>query len=376
MAAFDPTDLRLRVQAGMSGPELRRLLTGWGATPDELAASDASTLAHHVVRVGAKRFGPAELIRRLSVEKPLVEWPELPEAEERWAGPVSLPGLTPPPAAAAASEDTVVDRPLPPRPADEVEHAEADAPSASTPASTGSSAPSASNGGPASARGELFYLTPPAQDGARRGVDPRLVIAGLAGLSLLVVLAFVAGLLWRRPPETPAPLASTSADAADPVPAARRPGLAGRAADVIDQRLLQVAEACALSVNGVPTREVFELAQEACGRDEVEKRRRAREREAALGLRSYDADTTPRAPLPLPVDDEPPPPPRRPDRGPAPTKPTKAEPPSCKQACGRVRSECAEACGPEPTDASQYDRYQSCNGRCIVRETRCRGSCF
>ncbi len=371
MDAFDPTDLRLRIQAGLSAPEMRRLLGNWGATAEEAAAKDASALAHYIVRVGAKQFGPAERIRRLSLEKPPVEWPEVPEPpDSRWAGPMSVPGPTPaPPEVSAALDepgggDTFVDAPEPP-PASL-------APASQAPTSQAAPASRAPQSVPKSSGLVFVDATTLRGEPPRTGIDARIVVAGGAGMILLAGAAFAAGLVWRRAPDTP----SNTAPSAEPAKETRSGGVAGRAANMVEARLLGVADACGLTVNGEPSREVLELAQEACGRDEVERQRRSRDR-AALRAVSDDEPSDPITPLPgADRTAKTAPEPRTIARDPQPPKITAPAKPSCGAACARVRAECSEACGAEPADASQYDRYQACTGRCVTQETRCRQSCF
>jgi hypothetical protein len=64
---------------------------------------------------------------------------------------------------------------------------------------------------------------------------------------------------------------------------------------MVEARLLGVADACGLTVNGEPSREVLELAQEACGRDEVERQRRSRDRAAHRAV-SDDEPSDPSTP--------------------------------------------------------------------------------
>lgn len=370
MDAFDPTDLRLRIQTGLSAPEMRRLLSNWGASAEEAAAKDASALAHYIVRVGAKQFGPAELIRRLSLEKPLVEWPDVPdEPDSRWAGPMSIPGPTPaPPEVAAVLEpldtaDTAVDAPPPASAADV-------APVSRAPASVATPSSKPKSSGLVFPEASSLRAEP-----ARQAIDPRILIAIGAGMILLAGLAFAAGLVWRsRDPEPAATAPASSAPANDAAP--RSNGVAGRAANLVEARLLSVAGACGLTVTGGPTREVLELAQEACGRDEFERQRRARDRAArSLPAVIDDEPNDPIAPL-LPDPAKTAPEPRTIATDPKPPKPATPTKPSCSTACARVRAECSEACGAEPGDAAQYDRYQACTGRCVTQETRCRQSCF
>jgi hypothetical protein len=100
--AFDPTDLRLRIQAGLSAPEMRRLLGNWGATAEEAAAKDASRWPT-IVRVGAKQFGlrihpPALLEKPRRVARVL-------EAPDSHGRPMSVPGPTPAPPEVSAALD-------------------------------------------------------------------------------------------------------------------------------------------------------------------------------------------------------------------------------------------------------------------------------
>ncbi|MBL8744193.1 MAG: hypothetical protein JNK04_23960, partial [Myxococcales bacterium] len=230
MDAFDPTDLRLRIQAGLSAPEMRRLLGSWGASAEEVAAKDAGALAHYVVRVGAKQFGPAELIRRLSREKPLVEWPEVPdEPDSRWAGPMSVPGPTPAPpeVTAALSEDTEVDaHELPPPSA---------APASRAPVSQGAPPSSRAPASLPKSSGLVFHdATTLRGEPVRASIDARIAIAAVAVMFLLVGAAFAAGLVWRRS-ASPVPSAAAPVETAREV---RTTGIAGRAASMVEARLL------------------------------------------------------------------------------------------------------------------------------------------
>jgi len=367
---------------------MRRLLQSWGASADEAAASDPSALAHYLTRVGAKQFGPAELIRRLALEKPLVEWPEVPEEpDSRWAGPMSIPGPTPaPPEVSAVIEEAAVSRselPAPEPEADVDASPPSRAPLSRAPLSGAPVSRAPVSRAPVSqpvssvpkSTGLIFAdATTLRGQQPRQGLDPRLLVVVAAGMIVLTGLAFAAGLVWRSSDD--APLASTSApELLAPTP--RSNGVAGKAANMFEARLLGVAEACGLSVSGEPSREVLELAQEACGRDEVERQRRTRDRTPSRRVID-DEDNDPLAPLP-PERAQPSrsvPEPRTIVQDPKPPKATAPAKPSCSTACARVRAECAEACGVEPSDASQYDRFQACSGRCVTQETRCRQSCF
>lgn len=365
------SDLRFRVQTSFSSAELRKLLGDWGAPTSELEA-DVATLAHQVVRIGGKRFGAGELLRRLKLEKPLVEWPDIPEDDPRWAGPISLP--TPPPPEVAAADPTHV---APDAGEVRVAPAEAAAPAPEAapppPEPPSVEAPPASLRQPPSSRVGGFRLEPE-PPAPRAGVDPRILYGAVAGMVLLAALAFGAGLLWRRGPSTSPP----SATAEGP---ARGAGPAGRAADLFDASLVRVADACQIDVAGTPNNEVFQLALEACGRDEVDKLRRRRERELAERVRPQP-DDEPRRPPQLLPDDDPAPSaqpsatqrPREVDPAPK-SAPLPAAKSSCTTSCNRVRAECSSGCGAEPSDASRYDAWQTCASKCVAAESRCRLGC-
>jgi hypothetical protein len=166
MGGYDESDLRLRVQASFSLPEMRRLLLGWGATPEE-AEGDARELSLRVVRLGVKRFGAGELVHKLKADKPLTEWPDpAAEADERWAPQPPAPSFD-------VGETTVVD--LPPA-MDEPQ-----------PPSAPASAPKPAQAGPRS--NPMVFLSPEElrrRDAPRRGWSPALI-----GVSALLLVGCV-----------------------------------------------------------------------------------------------------------------------------------------------------------------------------------------
>lgn len=434
---FDSNDLRVRVQSSFSTGEMKRLLMGWGASPEELEG-DANSLATRVVRVGFRRFGLAELMHKLRGEKPLTEWPDpSSEPDERWAGPPSralsqplqptlmdVPvgdekwmGLSPksaPVEAAPVSQQPSSRAPF----ALTVHNPEPEVvlpdlgsePTGSTPsppvieAPVSQAAPSAPVSVPSpvaappssrqpQSRGLIFSdfeamraaNSPRPQPG---GVSYRtLAIAG--GLVLLLgLLAFGAGLLWQARRGSRIIAAPSIPDRVNAEGRGRGP--AGRAADLMDTSLLRVADLCGLTVTGTPSTEIFALSQAACSREEVQREKRSEERKRArrtLGIDDTDFDPTP--PSRIPADDiddaiDEPPPPRRPvprpvgdDPAPAKRNPASVQaPPSCTAKCQSARSDCDASCGREPADASMYNRFQACTGACISQETRCRRACL
>ncbi|NUP09389.1 MAG: hypothetical protein HOW73_25325 [Polyangiaceae bacterium] len=421
MSGFDVQDLRFRVQSSFSLPELRRLLVGWGADPEE-TAGDTSTLARAVVKLGMQRFGANELIHKLKAEKPLTEWPDPTEGDdERWAprsGPIStaavddvgeatvvdnppvmleppgiatLVGLSPaddvftkatvvPPPQPAPIAATLVDAPLPPPPAAPTL---LDAPRPPPPVELPppSVKPASTRVAPPS--NPLVFLEPEMLRRRQERETRRWLVLGIAGgVVALLAIAFGAGMLLRRDDMTASNELSRSGSP-------RTDGPAGRAANVLDESLRRVADACALDVDGNPTRSIFALSQEACGRDEADRLARAEQRERERALYGNDAvDPNRFAPVP-PVPDE--------DRLPPTARPTadkRAKPPAdttpraqpepklqpgggnCMTKCQKTRGECDRSCGPEPKDASLYDAYMNCSGRCVSAESKCRRGCL
>ncbi|MBK8939153.1 MAG: hypothetical protein IPM79_16375 [Polyangiaceae bacterium] len=353
MGGYDESDLRLRVQASFSLPEMRRLLLGWGATPEE-AEGDARELSLRVVRLGVKRFGAGELVHKLKADKPLTEWPDpAAEADERWAPQPPAPSFD-------VGETTVVD--LPPA-MDEPQ-----------PPSAPASAPKPPPPGPRS--NPMVFLSPEElrrRDAPRRGWSPALV--GVSAL-LLVGCVVAAGTMISRSRD------SSAAAAVAPGPT----GPAVKAASVLDDGLRRVAEGCAIDVPGQPSLEVFALAQEACGREETQAwaRKKQREQERALTGDEPDPPSTPfRSSTPTPpVQDRLPlkmqaGPTGAPKAGSTPGQAAPKAPAggSCVSRCSRTRSECDKSCGREPTDATQYGPFQACASRCVSAETRCRREC-
>jgi hypothetical protein len=346
--SFDPTDLRLRVRSAFTLAELRRLLAGLGESEESVSAEGSTELAHRVVRVGAKQLGPRELLVRLRAEKPLFEWPELDDQDERWAGPMSLRMESPVTTEGEALEpsDTLV---------------------MTTPETAGGvSAPEApgETDGPAAAPPSLRFASVEPEP-VRRGRWPW--VAAIGGLVVgLGGIAFGVG-TWMGRGRVETPTASEPA-----VQRAPRKGTpAGRAMTLFDKALTSVGLVCDVNVDGALTVEILEMSLEACGRDEVEKLRRQREREV---LEERLADARPRAPDPTPTA-----PTTRPRAG-APADRTAASTPlaarpSCKQVCASGRASCQSDCGKEPSDAARYGPYQACVSHCVAEESRCRLGC-
>ncbi len=393
-------ELRLRVEGSFTSSELRELVRKWGLVAEPSWDKSSSDLVRGLLREADKTFGTAELVRRLRLEKPLTEWPDVESGDaEKW-GPKSavplddspttemsgadvtfleaasvIPDLEPPSSvrtAAAAPDLGSLDPLGTPTHVDE-------APASS---SAGDVAP-ASRSAPASLGGAQQDAAPPSsgvrsqpspsrpkpslpfpgttavpEPKARVGIDPKILVLVAALMFGLAVVAFGAGFLWSRKP------VSAPADGQKARTTVRANGLASRASQVLDTELLGVATRCEVDVEGSPSSEILASAQEGCGRSVRETRRR---------IANGGDSTLPSPDLPRPhprdsqtTDD---PRPVRPQGGGAPQKP------ACITSCATLHTSCMTGCGAEPGDASKFDVWQACSGRCLASESRCRLSC-
>ncbi len=354
----------MRVRGAFSGSELRRLLESWGARPEEFEPEvSTTTLAHNLVKLGCKSYGARELIRRLSNEKPLVEWPELANDDERWAGPMSAPMSLPTASLAEPHATIVMDAPP------------SDAVVPPSPTLLDATPPPAASVEPAppSAKAPLSAAFTPGLPSAfspSPAPEKRVPYLALGGIVFgLLGVAFGVGIFVSRPA---APAAPTSEAAAASHRPARGKSPAGRAAGLVDHALVELGSLCEVDVEGAPNAEVFTLSLEACGRDEVEKLRRLREKEMLVSRSDRDRDPAPtntNAPLPIVRQPGGPAPKTNPDRQPQPAKA------GCRGQCSSSRAACQSDCGAEPTDAARYGAYQSCISRCVSEESRCRLGC-
>lgn len=382
-------ELRRRIQGSFSLGELRSLGAALGLSPDPSWDRGADATVRDVVRRALESPGLLGLVEQLRRDRPLVEWDDLvPPARggdteiaealpdlETQPTVVEAPvfDLTPPPMPVLLELGDVppAGRPLAAQEVEATSAAPAALGAALTPAMTGASPmvatpaepgslasgepappsraapPSAS--GPASASWPLQNLSA-ASDPPKRGLEPRLVAITAACLALAVVVAFVAGIVWSR-----------QQPVADGGPGTRSEGLAGHAATAMESALIDVARGCGLEVPKVLGRDVLRVAQAGCGH-------------------------------PVTVAGRPPPgfdpnavdPPKL-DGGPAtvrrPAPPSggavtpKAPSDGCRDECKSERNACKSACGDEPRDASDYEAWQGCNGKCLAAESKCRQGC-
>jgi hypothetical protein len=218
--------------------------------------------------------------------------------------------------------------------------------------------------GPAS-RSDLKWVPPghepaPAEP-ARTGIDPRILIAVSALMVLGAGIAYLAG---RASSSGPAPVAGASAAPAGRSPSYRTDGPAGRAAQVFERSLTNVARACEVPMSGSPDTDILASAFEQCGPLPPDSPRR---------LRLPPSDLDPPAPTAEPAR------PRGPARPGADRRETNPPPSGgegdCISGCDGQHKICRSSCGPEPKQSSEYAGYQACQGRCLTRASLCRRAC-
>jgi hypothetical protein len=192
-----------------------------------------------------------------------------------------------------------------------------------------------------------------------------LVIGGV--VLAIAIVAFGAGLLWSRGSSRTAAGSSASPSGAGATSA--RVGPALLAAGLLEDHVIDVAARCAVPYEANASREVLELAMVLCDRKTP----------SSGGDAVDDIAPTPRSSRanrdPLDPDEEPTRPRPRPEpRDPGP-RPAPAGGGGCLSKCKSVRSSCMSACGAEPSDASQYEKYTGCTSKCVSAESRCRLGC-
>ncbi|WP_437670888.1 hypothetical protein [Sorangium sp. So ce131] len=352
--ARDAAEIRGRIAACFSLIELRRFA-------DELGVTGVSwdrgikEATHELVRRFEQRGELWSLVAHLRDARPLVEWPDMrtvppPSSIAHTAAdiprPAPLPKLTPIPVPTPAEIATLAP-PIPPTTRTPV-----------TPASPFAAAPVVGAGAPAARAPGAARARAPAT--AARRIDPRLLLAALGLVVASLVVAFLMGRASSDPAD-PAAVAAPSSDA-PPAPALRPEGLATRVVAAVDRRIESVARVCEIPPG--PADEVMRRAFERCGPALPPPSQRA----AAGGSRDA-AEAAPAG-----QDVRPPPPsaaePRAPEAG------GKAGA-GCLGACERRHRACrATQCGREPTQGSQYQRYQSCLSDCLEQASKCRLGCL
>src|SRR5258708_29976869 len=88
-------ELRLRIEGAFSVAQMCELADKWNLDRDPRWEKSGTDAAHGLLRSAEKRFGLLELVRRLRIERPLFEWPDLDEdALAEWGPPPSAAAPT------------------------------------------------------------------------------------------------------------------------------------------------------------------------------------------------------------------------------------------------------------------------------------------
>ncbi|MFO0617113.1 MAG: hypothetical protein U0414_31240 [Polyangiaceae bacterium] len=343
-------ELRTLVEGSFSAAQIVRLGTEWGLVPSDEWSRSTSDAARVLLREGEKRFGLAECVRRLRIAQPLIEWPAIEEANAaEWGPPSSRGPARDPESTAVATPDAIRAAASPPSP-------------------TVAAAPLPEPAPPPPPKPGPFLPFPGTEPEPRRaGLDPKIVLV-IGGVVLAIaIVAFGAGFLWSRDPSRSA--ASGSSSASPSAAGSVRVGPALLAAGLLEDHVVAVASRCSVPYEANASREVLGLAMILCDRKTPPGDSDAID----------DIAPTPRSPRtdpdPIDPDEEP----RRPRPRPEPADPGPRPAPApgggCVSRCKSVRTSCMSACGAEPSDASQYDKYASCTSKCVSAESKCRLSC-
>ncbi|XXY52308.1 hypothetical protein WME91_14345 [Sorangium sp. So ce269] len=359
--ARDAAEIRGRITACFSLMELRRFAEELGV-PDIPWERGIQGAAHELVRRFEQRRELWSLVESLRAVRPLVEWPDLRtvppvssigHAHTDIPRPAPLPNLSPAPVPSPpAYVATLAPPPIPPT---------TRTPSVPTPEPAARArAPGA--GGPVRRQAGALGAAERTPARPARRVDSRVLLAALALVVASLFVAFLIGRASSAPGEEAARAAPTSgapasgAPASAPPPALRPDGVAARAASAIDRSIESVARACEIQPGAAE--DVMRRAFERCG-----------------PAPAHPALPAPAAPGAPPAADLPPSPP--PAAGAAPRAPAAAGNAGCVGACERRHQACrATQCGREPTQSSQYQKYQSCLSTCLEQASRCRLGCL
>ncbi|WP_437522734.1 hypothetical protein WME79_32240 [Sorangium sp. So ce726] len=352
--ARSAAEIRGRITACFSLAELRRFAEELGV-PDIPWERGIQGAAYELVRRFEQRRELGPLVERLRATRPLVEWPDTPTVPSAASSepahtdiprPAPLPNLSP---MVAPSPPLEVATLAPP----------AIAPTPRTPNVTGPQ--------PAKAR-------PPGAAGparAPRRIDSRVALSALGLVAISLVVAFLIGRASSAPGDDAVRGLTTSASAASasaaqkgaPPPAARLDGVASRAAAAIDHRIESLARACEIQPGSAE--DVMRRAFERCGPSPT-----------SAGYR-----TTPAQRSDPPAAQAPGAPPASPGAGPRAAAAGGLAPAGgntgCVGACERRHQACrATQCGKEPTQSTQYQRYQGCLSDCLEQASKCRLGCL
>ncbi|XXX73537.1 hypothetical protein WMF30_38435 [Sorangium sp. So ce134] len=363
--ARSAAEIRGRIAACFSLAELRRFAEELGV-PDIPWDRGIQGAAHELVRRFEQRRELWALVDQLRAVRPLVEWPDMPTvppassiaqapAHTDIPRPAPLPNLGPLPAPSPPTEvATLAPPPIPPT---------TRTPTVPTPEPAmarprGIAGPARPAGPPGAAE------RAPAR--APRRIDSRLFLAALGLVVASLVVAFLIGRASSVPDDEAARASAAPASAAPataPPPAARPDGVAARAAAAIERRIESVARACEIPPGAAD--DVMRRAFERCGPAPLHAAQRA------APAQGSDA----------PAAEPPAAPPAAPGAAPRAAAAAVNAPAGgnagCVGACERRHQACrATQCGKEPTQGSQYQRYQSCLSTCLEQASRCRLGCL
>ncbi len=362
--ARNAAEIRGRITACFSLAELRRFAEELGV-PDIPWDRGIQGAAHELVRRFEQRRELLSLVEQLRAVRPLVEWPDMPmvppatsiaQAHTDIPRPAPLPKLAPLQIPSPPTEvPTLAPPPIPPTTrTPTVPMAEP-----AQPRSPGAAGPAYRAAGPRGAAERA-----PAR--ASRRIDSRLLLAALGLVAVSLFVAFLIGRASSAPDDAAARASAAPASAAPasaPPPAARPDGVAARAAAAIDRRLESVARACEIPPGSAE--DVMRRAFERCGPAPAHAAQRT------APAQGSDAPAAERPALPPAA------------AGAAPRAAAAAgNAPAggnagCVGACERRHKACrATKCGKEPTQSSQYQRYQSCLSTCLEQASRCRLGCL
>ncbi|WP_129351122.1 hypothetical protein [Sorangium cellulosum] len=368
--ARDAAEIRGRITACFSVVELRRFAEELGepGIPWDRGIQGAT---HELVRRFEQRGELWGLVAQLRQVRPLVEWPDMPtvpppsslaRAAADIPRPAPLPRISPLPVASPPQHaPTLGPPPIPPTtrtpavPGAALTRARS--PDAREPAHGPPGAPGAAAGPP---------------DRGSRRVDPRLLLAALGLVVASLIVAFLMGRASSEPAgeearagEPAGEEARASERAGEPArasgaPTSSRPeGIAARAAAAVARRVESVARVCEIPPG--PAEDVMRRAFERCGPASLAAQRAGR--------------AAPAEPPDQPAADE-----ARAQRAPAaaaPRAPAAAGNAGCLSACERRHRACRTSeCGKEPTQSSQYQRYQACLSTCLEQASKCRLGCL
>ncbi|WP_437314082.1 hypothetical protein [Sorangium sp. So ce385] len=360
--ARNAAEIRGRIAACFSLAELRRFAEELGV-PDIPWDRGMQGAAHELVRRFEQRRELWSLVAHLRAVRPLVEWPDMPTvppassiaqapAHTDIPRPAPLPNLAPLPVPSPPTEvATLAPPPIPPT--TRTPTVPTPEPAAARP--RGAAGPARPAGPPGAAE------RAPARAGRR--VDPRFLLAALGLVVASLVVAFLIGRASSAPDGEATPARAASAAPTPAPPAARPDGVAARAAAAIERRIESVARACEIPPGAAE--DVMRRAFERCGPAPTHAAQRA------APAQGSDA---PAAEAPAARPDAP---------GAAPrAAAAAANAPAggnagCVGACERKHQACrATQCGKEPTQGSQYQRYQNCLSTCLEQASRCRLGCL